>query len=1067
MGVFTTTSVRGDENGTLSQWVSNHCLHCHDSFTTEGELDLSKMIAGELSEQRRGRQLQRMLDRLQAGEMPPPDDNALTKTQRNRFATALRLEIDRLAEALRDDPGIVPIARLTPYEFRNSIRDLSGGVVTDAGRFLPNEGGAGEGFANVSAAQAMTPAQYEKYVDAAKDALRHLRVYPLSRATHRPAPAFAGQAADEYPAFRRPDLAWNRFPRPPVDTSAAARKEITDELIGWHVAQQQKWGQEHREHLEQSLGFVHAAYLEAAYRYRHRDDQQDTIEKYAWTYGPFPTGIETQTTAHRDEIASATERIRLAPAALAKWWAILNGDDADSPHAHWAKGWRELAKQSGLDPVQLRQRCLAITTGADNVIVETEDYAPDYEISFHEAEQEVLDAAENEGRWPFRIDIGDARELFLVVTDAGDGGRGEYAIWRQGRFVFRDGSAKPWHQVVTLVGANSGREYQWGVDGEGKNRLPNDSIGVRPPGALKFRVPDDAIVFEVDLTLDRQRTESASIQALVLKRKPKSQSYVPNRYVFGGKKRPVSAAAKLKKEQQRALRKRNIAEANRTKIGLNAERNVFANWNRSSLEAIGGPWPNQAVDQFEPQFPYHYTVAETLRNATDNDLFVLSVLQDRLVSLVDGCEEKQLRDAAKEVVAEFATAAWHRSLTNEDVEPLLALYDESRRLGFSFDSSVKSSLLAVLASPHFLYRSLSPVESSQKSVRPLTGHALAARLSFFLWASVPDAELVQLAESGRLREPAVLIEQAKRMLKDPRARSLAIDFAGQMWGFNDFESFSNPDTKRFPEFTPQLRKSMQDEVVAFLNDTFQNDRPLIRLIDAEYTFADSSLIRHYGLDQSAAAMVGRDTEDADIRRVDLPDDRGGLPTMALFLTKTSLPLRTSPVQRGVWILESVLGRHLPNPPADVPSLSEDPTNAEGESIREQLARHRADAACASCHDKIDPLGISLEVFDALGRVRMVDRDATVPQAIVTTADGVPLDGAVALRRYLLDHRQEFFQHFSRKLLGYALGRSVHIGDRALLGEMVTALSRDDAGMAELVQRIVSSPQFRNTRVSDE
>lgn len=216
------------------------------------------------------------------------------------------------------------------------------------------------------------------------------------------------------------------------------------------------------------------------------------------------------------------------------------------------------------------------------------------------------------------------------MTDAGDGGRGEYAVWRQGRFVFRDGSSKPWQKTVTIVGANSGREYPWGFDGEGSKTLGEDAVGAKPPGALKFAVPEDAIVFEVDLALDENRTETASIQALVLKQKPKSQSYVPGRFVFGGKKRPVSADAELKKEQRRALRKRNIAEANRTKIGLNAERNVLGSWDRSPIEAIGGPWPDQDADQFEPDFPYHYTVPEVLRNATETDLAKLQLLEDRL-----------------------------------------------------------------------------------------------------------------------------------------------------------------------------------------------------------------------------------------------------------------------------------------------------------------------------------------------------------------------------------------------------------------------------------------------------
>ena len=526
-------------------------------------------------------------------------------------------------------------------------------------------------------------------------------------------------------------------------------------------------------------------------------------------------------------------------------------------------------------------------------------------------------------------------------------------------------------------------------------------MGAKPPGALKFTVPNDAIVFEVDLTLDENRTKRASIQALVLKEKPKSQSYVPGRYVFGGKKRPVSAGAKLKEEQQRALRRRNVSEANRTKIGLNAERNVLASWERSPLEAIGGPWPDQAPDQREPDSPYHYTVAEVKLNATPGDLEQLELLEERLASLVDDRDEKELRQQADKIIRPLANRAWRRPIADDELDVLLQLYDESRGGGGSFDSSVKSSLLAVLASPHFLYRSFDTVSSGSDGLAELSSQALATRLAFFLWGSLPDEELLRLAAADKLRDPAMLRTQARRMLRDPRAKSLAIDFAGQLWGFNDFGSFDNPDSQRFKQFTPQLRAAMLTEVVLFLSDLIRHDQPLTHVLSADYTFANRELARYYKLPQADLPTDGW-------VRIAAPPNRGGLATMGLFLTKTSLPLRTSPVQRGVWVMESLLGRHLPNPPADVPPLSEDETNDAGQSIREQLEKHRAQASCASSHDKIDPPGI--------------------------------------------------------KLRGDALGRAVHVGDRALLQRMHKHLREEDLRFSVLVEEIVTSRQFRMKRV---
>lgn len=1032
----------------LSAIVDRHCAECHNESTTEGEFSLQSFLDGNVQDESWARTLQRIRFRVAAGEMPPEDANTLDANERRQFVALIESELQRLADQFRDDPGAVAISRLTPYEYRNVIRDLSNGVASNAGRFLPNEGGAGEGFANVGTAQVMTLPQYEKYIDAAKDALRHVRVYPRFD-NHFPRsdkPAVGSIATDHL---------WRSYPRPDVDAPAAARKEVVDEMIAWHVAQQQKWGAEHRDALEQELGFVHAAYLEAAWHYANRDDSDEPLDSYC----DYPVAIDSTDQSWQ----GAPDTIALAPAALEKWWDILNNEIKDSPHAAWAIAWRKLAKRSDLDSADVRRHCLAIVSGDDDMVVETEDYAPPYEISYHEAKEEVLKAAEQEGHWPFRIEIGDAEELFLVVTDAGDGNRGEYAVWRRGRFVFRDGSAKPWQEVVTVVGARSGNEFPFGFDGEKSEVLSDDALGAKPPGTLKFAVPKDAIVFEVDLTLDENRTETASIQALVLKSKPKSSSYVPGRFVFGGKKRPATAGAELKKEHQRALRKRNVAEANKTKIGLNAEKNLFANWDRTPIESIGGPWPDQETEQYEPQFPYHYTVPEVLHNATNEDLAELRRLEARLVALVDARDEAALLQCARTFLRPFARRAWRRAITPGELETLLNLYKNGRQQGLSFDGSVKSSMLLVLSSPHFIYKHY-PAVASESSSKPsatssLSSHALANRLAFFLWGSLPDQELLELAERDQLKRLDVLSRQARRMLTDPKARSLARDFAGQLWDFAGFENFNNPDPERFSEFTSELRRAMMEEVEMFLADLFQQDRPITNVLDADYTFANQILAQHYGFDD--------ETHDENFQRVALPAERGGLATMSLFLTKKSLPLRTSPVQRGVWVMENLLGRHLPNPPADVPPLSEDDRNKAGENIRQQLERHRADASCASCHDKIDPLGISLENFDAIGRWRETERDGSALATTAETEDGTKLNGSSGLKRYLRVHQDEFIDHFNRKLLGYALGRSVGIGDQALLERMNDRLQKEHFRFSVLVEEIVSSPQFRTKRRDHE
>jgi mono/diheme cytochrome c family protein len=910
-----------------------HCFKCHDATQTEGDLDLEDFVSRKPGAEHVVT-LEDIILRIEEHDMPPKKSRNQPKdAERAEMIAWARGQINVLAEASMDDPGRVEMSRLTRPEYRNVIRDLSGGIVLKAGEYLPNEGGAGEGFSNVGEAQGMGVAQFEKYLEAAKGALKHLRVSPHD------------------------GLVWSAVPREPVEDVPSQIKECVDDLIAWHVAQQQKWGAEHREKLAAKFGSAHGFYLELAFR--AKTDRQ------------LP-----------DEPFSAV--------ALEKWQRILADEKRDSPFADWAKAWRAIP--ASISNEKLRAECQAIALGkhGGSTEVENEDYAPPYEISFHEAREEVLEAATKHGHWPFRIDIGDARELFLIVTDAGDGGRGEYAVWQKGRIVFKDGSAKPWQDAVQIVGANSGKPFAWGVDGEGSQKLGPDAIGVRPPGALKFAVPENAIVFEVDLTLDKNRTKLASIQALVLKEKPKSQSYIPGRYVFGGKKREADASQKGNKEREQLLRKRNVSEANLTKVGLNAERNVFTAWKHTTIEAIGGPWTDQGEDKEEPNAPYHYSATQVRRNATPEDLAALEALEGRLAALTRPADEAK----AARWLADFARKAWRGHLSDAEKALLAKLYRDAAKPGVSFDSAMKVPLLAVLMSPEFIYRGTSD---------------LASRLSFFLWASIPDDELL----AADLSKPDVLKAQTQRMLRDPRARALAEVFAAQVWHFEDFETFTGPDEKRFPEFTAARRREMLDEVHAALNRVFLDDAPLSRLLD----------------------------EDC-------------LATKPLFLTKTSLPLRSSPVQRGAWVVETLIGRRIPPPPPNVPKLSEDEKSSEGFNIQQQLAKHRADANCAACHAKIDPPGIALENFDPIGRWRDTERDGSRVVNTETLADGSEMKGVEGLKTWLKSREHEFCTNFHRKLLGYALGRAVLPGDKRLLERM--ARQETFSGM---VLEIVTSRQF--------
>ncbi|MEQ8784827.1 MAG: DUF1592 domain-containing protein [Pirellulaceae bacterium] len=1046
--------------------VKSHCLDCHSRDLTEGEFSVEPLLADQLHTASRAQVMEKMRKRIAAGEMPPEDAVALETAERKQLLAWLDASLARLSEQLRDDPGLVVMPRLTPAEYRNVIRDLSGGVVTGGGRFLPNEGGAGEGFSNVGEAQGMNAAQLEKYLEAARDVLRHLRVSPTA------------------------GMVWREVPREAVDKPHEARFELVNDIIAWHGEQQIVWGNGHLRELEKAHGLSHGLYLEAAWRYRWRDQlglEESTLADIACDFDP-----------------------ELSPLILAKWWDLLHQPKPSENTAGVIAQWKALPEPGTAEAADIRELCRAIESWKDEVDHDDQQenpFAPPYELSFQDEQSRAeVKAAAKTGTWPFEIEVGDAKELFLVLTDNNDGGSDDYGSWHRGRFELADGSRRDWKELVT-VHQLDGDPVEWGYHPKREGRGPK-SVGAHAPAILKFNVPDAAVKFFVEFFITDNDARQSSVQALVLREAPpeKHRRVYPQRFVFGGAdSRRVGKKLASFEAFEREIRKRNVPSANLTKVGLNAERNVLFDWTETDLHYIGGPWNEQPEEEPQSLIPYYFTAQEARRVATPAARERLSNLREQLAAIAQTphqdllqfakrCDRKtaeegvlppaefvarlsaedteayvhlrqqvvdyetRLEKKARPLLEAFATRAWRRPLAADELALLTHLYRDSRSAGFSYDGAMKSSLLAVLVSPYFLYRH--PIESAKaEGPTPLGEYELASRLSFFLWGSAPDDELLRLAADDRLHDEQVLAGEARRMLRDPRAASLAREFAGQLWRFSDFDALTGPDAERFAEFTPELRRAMLTEVEWFLTDLFQNDRPLTNLYNADYTFLTAELAGHYGLKNEFEQAGG----EAAVRRVALPprSPRGGLLGMGLFLTKTSLPLRTSPVQRGVWAMEELLGREMPNPPAGVPAISEDETSDEGLSVREQLEIHRAKKSCASCHDKIDPLGIALENFDPIGRWRTELRSGEPPSTSAVTHDGAALDGAPGLRRYLDEHRDEVLRHFNRKLLGYALGRSVGPGDAALLNEMYERLQTGGYRFSSLVEAIVLSPQFRH------
>jgi hypothetical protein len=373
------------------------------------------------------------------------------------------------------------------------------------------------------------------------------------------------------------------------------------------------------------------------------------------------------------------------------------------------------------------------------------------------------------------------------------------------------------------------------------------------------------------------------------------------------------------------------------------------------------------------------------------------------------------------------------------------------------DDAIRAVLARVLVSPAFLYR-VEPVASRVE--RPLNDWEIASRLSFFLWSSIPDDELNRAAAAGELSQPAQLSGQVKRMTADPKARRLATEFFGQWLGFYRFDEFRGVDTVRFPEFTEEVKSAMYAEAVSTFEYLVRQQRPLRELLHADYTFLNQPLATFYGIDRAVKS------KDA-VERVEGANafNRGGALRLGAVLTTTSAPLRTSPVKRGDWLLRRILGTPTPPPPADAGTLPGDPQSFGGKSLREKLTEHKRDPACASCHLRIDPLGFPLEGFDAVGRTRSNYDDGLAVDTTGEFADQSLIVGADGLLSYLKSKDAQVMKTLSRKMLGYALGRTVLASDRALIAELTAA--GGDATFSDLAIKIVSSRQFRHRQGSDE
>ena len=1030
--------------------MQEFCLSCHSTELRTGELDLERFAS--LAEVRRDTNTWlKVVEMLDNGEMPPKPAKQPTGHQRK----ALRQWVERYlhAEALASagDPGPVVLRRLNNAEYTYTIRDLTGVDLSPAREF-PTDSAAGEGFTNTGNALVMSPALLRKYLDAGKEVAQH-----------------AVLLADGF-----------RF------SPEATRRDWTDETLAEIRGFYGKFADTADLGVGNDVGNVEV----------HGDTRiglagRLPLEKYF-----------AATLAERDALATGSKSIEtvaiergLSAKYLSTLWSSLTTADTSLLLDDLRARWRSATPQ---DAVALAAHVAAWQRGLwtfGPVGLIGRKGGP---LRWMEPVNPLV--AEQDVRFSMPEELHARSEVVLSLVTANAVGPNDHelVVWQEPRLVAPGRADIYLRDIRELYPDDS---TAWGLDPAMFGKHPSGktidaaALVVRVPSVIKVRLPGYLAAgreLVATAALDQKTGREGGVQVDAVVGPPSTSRLLPSEVVV-----TFSRVTQVFSDRRDVSFQRSFlaAENSATRRGLGSAFDEFRSLFPAALcfnqivpvdEVLTLAVFYREDDHLarlmldEAQQAQLDRLWDELDYVSESALLRVTAL-DLLMEAMQGngvddrsqyeamlpLREPFDQDAAayrKERVAhepaqvdalvDFAEQAYRRPLTDVEAGELRRLYRRLRQQELPHDEAFRLTLARVFVAPGFLYRLENAPEGPTAAA--VSDWELASRLSYFLWSSQPDEELRSLAAAGTLHQPEVLAKQARRMLGDARVRRLATEFACQWLHIHDFDTLDEKSEKYFPEFA-QLRGDMYEESIRFFTDLFQNDASLLSLLNADHTFVNERLARFYGI-ESAEAKQWRRVEG--VRQ----HGRGGILGLATTLAKQSGASRTSPILRGNWVSEVLLGEKLPRPPREVPQLPADETATDGLTVRQLVARHTSDPQCASCHQRIDPFGFALEGFDAIGRRRDTDLAGRPIDTQTTLPDGTEIHGLPGLRDYLLETRRDaLLGQFCRKLLGYALGREVQLSDEPLLTEILERLAKNDYRFSVAVRAIVEGDQFCKIR----
>jgi mono/diheme cytochrome c family protein len=1007
---------------TVRPFLEANCLGCHGPDQPKAKLNLG--VFSSLEEVEHGERTWSMvLERLEAKEMPPEEaKHQPTADQRQVVVDWIRAVRKSIADTHAGDPGEVLARRLSNAEYDYTIRDLTGVDIRPTQEF-PVDPANEAGFDNSGESLSMSPALLKKYLEAA----RHV---------------------SEYIVFKPQGFTFAPFP---VVTDTDRDKYCVNRIVQFYQRQPTDL----------------AEYFRAAWRYKNRA----------------ALGMPDAT------LADVAFKSKVSPKYLPKVWAALaESPDEVGPLARLQSKWQALPEPNAQAPFEAS----SVLAGCQGM----RDW--------------VLDLRE---RIQFKI-------ANLVLKGVGPGSQ-PFVLWKDRQYAEKRMTYD--HGVLQIEGdPKSGRQ----VPAE-KTNQPEFPSGDEERGrvAMQPAPRDPELTIPADET-NRAKYEAAferfastfpdafyiSERGRIFLDRPKDKQDKGRLLSAGfhsmmGYFRDDTPLCELildgagKREIDELWTELDfITEApQRQHTGYiwyeRAESATIRRWGPEFDEFRSEDKDITSEARLEKFSKMYLAKARESYAANGGDAVALEVLDDffksvnKKVRWLEGAKLASEPSHLKSLL-DFADRAYRRPLSPAERDSLMAFYHQLRETdGLSHEDAIRDTLASILISPNFCYRivaepspsgrglgegagttasagtltpTLSPREREQGS-QQLGDYALASRLSYFLWSSMPDEELRQHAAAGDLHKPEILLAQAKRMIQDDHTRALAVEFGGNWLDFRRFEEHNSVDRNRFPEFTNELRQAMFEEPIRFFLNVVQHDQSVLDFLYGDYTFVNPVLAKHYGM-PTPNALANEWTRVDGISQY----GRGGLPTMAVFLTKNAPGLRTSPVKRGYWVVRRLLGEVIPPPPPNVPVLPADETKLGDLTLPQTMARHREDKNCSVCHEKFDSLGLVFEGFGPVGERRAKDLAGRPVENSATFPDGSEGTGLEGLQRYVRQRREnDFLDNLCRKLLSYALGRTLIVSDDPAVQKMKEQLAANDNRFSTLLETIVTSPQFLTKRGDDE